>query len=151
EVVNCHRAAVHQSLLFNEYGPSEATVWSSVYDCSSGPNLPRVPIGRPIANTQIYILDANLQPMPVGVSGEIYIGGGGLTNGYLNRPDLTAERFIPAPPFFYSSPLLYKTGDIGRRLADGNIEFIGRADHQIKLRGFRIELEEIEAVLKRHN
>jgi amino acid adenylation domain-containing protein/FkbM family methyltransferase len=151
EVVNCHRAAAPQSLLFNEYGPSEATVWSSVYDCSSGPHLSRVPIGRPIANTQIYILDANLHPAPVGVSGEIYIGGSGLTNGYLNRPDLTAERFIPSPPFLYSNQLLYKTGDIGRYLADGNIEFIGRADHQIKLRGFRIELEEIEAVLKRHD
>ena len=163
EIVNRHRAVAPQSLLFNEYGPSEATVWSSVYDCSSGPHLPRVPIGRPIANTQIYILDANLQPVPVGVSGEIYIGGSGVTNGYLNRPDLTAERFIPGGTDFSLSaqthamdrlksvPLLYKTGDVGRYLSDGNIEFIGRADHQIKLRGFRIELAEIEAVLKRHD
>ena len=151
DVVNCHRAATPQSLLFNEYGPSEATVWSSVYDCSSGSRLPRVPIGRPIANTQIYILDANLQPVPIGVSGEVYIGGNGVTNGYLNRPNLTAERFIPKSVPQAPGARLYKTGDIGRYLADGDIEFIGRADHQIKLRGFRIELEEIEAVLKRHD
>jgi non-ribosomal peptide synthetase component F len=139
EVVNRHRAAAQQSLLFNEYGPSEATVWSSAYDCSSRPHLPRVPIGRPIANTQIYILDANLQPVPVGVSGEIYIGGSGLTNGYLNRPDLTAERFIPAPPFLYSPHLVrcgsFRTTGTARRSSDkasGLPDRIGRDRSRIE-------------------
>ncbi|MDZ7959081.1 MAG: amino acid adenylation domain-containing protein [Aulosira sp. DedQUE10] len=109
-----------------------------------------VPLGRPIANTQIYILDKHLQPVPMGVSGELYIGGLGIGQGYLHRPDLTAERFIPNPFSTEPGTRLYKTGDLGRYLPDGKVEFIGRSDHQVKIRGFRIELAEIEAVLCQH-
>ena len=109
-----------------------------------------IPIGRPIANTQIYILDTHLHPVPIGVPGELYVGGIGVGRGYLNRPQLTDAKFIPNP--FSSNPKerLYKTGDLGRYLPDGNIEFLGRIDNQVKVRGFRIELGEIEAALKSH-
>ena len=130
--------------VYDLYGPSEDTTCSTVaLRTREGPQT----IGRPISNTQIYILDGNLNPVPVGVSGELHISGKGLARGYLNRPDLTAEKFIPNP--FSSEPgaCLYRTGDLARYLPDGNIEFLGRIDHQIKLRGFRIELGEIEAVL----
>jgi acyl carrier protein len=106
----------------------------------------RVPIGRPIDNTQVYLLDAYLQPVPVGVHGEIYVGGAGLARGYLNRDDLTAERFIPSP--FRQGEVLFKTGDLGRYLPDGSIEYLGRRDHQVKIRGFRVELGEIESRIK---
>ena len=143
------------SSLWNLYGPTEATVWSSVCQVSgcdridSNEDVP-VSIGRPIANTQIYILDNHLQPVPIGVPGELHIGGAGLARGYLNRPELTAQKFIPNP--FRDSPTsrLYKTGDKARYLPDGNIEFISRIDNQVKIRGFRIELEEIEATLSEH-
>ncbi len=137
--------------LIHVYGPTENTTFSSYY-CV--PELPEsatsIPIGRPITNTQIYLLDEHLQPVPVGVVGELYISGDGLAREYLNRPELTAERFIPNP--FSSKPeaRLYKTGDLGRYLPDGNIEFLGRIDNQVKIRGFRIELGEIEAVLTQH-
>jgi acyl carrier protein len=108
-------------------------------------NLP--PIGCPIDNTQIYILDSDLEPVPIGISGELYIGGDSLARGYLNRPELTAEKFIPNPFEKSTSARLYKTGDLSRYLPDGNIEFFGRIDHQVKIRGFRIELGEIESVL----
>ena len=134
--------------LWNMYGPTETTIWSSIYKVEG--EIDRLlPIGRPIANTQMYILDAELNPAPVGVEGELYIGGGGIARGYLNRPDLTSEKFIPNP--FQTSGRLYRTGDLARYLPDGNIIFLGRMDHQVKIRGFRIELGEIEAALAEHH
>ncbi len=133
---------------FNAYGPTEATVWSTVAEISDDSSKP--PIGRPIANTQVYILDAQLQPVPIGITGELYIGGDGLARGYLNRPELTAERFIPNPFSDKEGARLYKTGDLARYQPDGNIEFLGRIDEQVKIRGFRIELGEIEVVLNQH-
>ncbi|MCT7951959.1 amino acid adenylation domain-containing protein [Ancylothrix sp. C2] len=135
----------------NAYGPTETTVWASfaeIIDTSKNP-----PIGRPIPNTKLYILDKNLQPVPVGIPGELYISGAGVARGYLNRPALTAEKFISlSPPFpIPNSPSpIYKTGDLARYLPDGNIEFLGRIDQQVKIRGHRIELEEIETLLTQH-
>ncbi|MBD2016401.1 amino acid adenylation domain-containing protein [Microcoleus sp. FACHB-53] len=137
---------------FNAYGPTEATVWSTVAetDDSEKPS-----IGRPITNTQVYILDSHLKPVPIGISGELYIGGEGVARGYLNQPELTAVAFISNPFVDSDSRLsaserLYKTGDLARYQPDGNIEFLGRIDQQVKIRGFRIELGEIEARLKQH-
>jgi amino acid adenylation domain-containing protein/thioester reductase-like protein len=138
--------------LWNLYGPTETTIWSTLYQVTSSDNQGvsnTVPIGRPIANTQIYILDANLQPVPVGVIGDLYIGGDGVSRGYLNRPKLTAERFIANP--FDSSSIIYKSGDLARYLPNGNIEFFGRSDQQVKVRGFRIETGEIEVALAGHS
>ncbi len=138
--------------LFNVYGPTETTIWSSIYQVKNSEYLDKnqtVLIGRPLANTEFYILDKNLQPVPIGVPGELYIGGAGVARGYLNRADLTAERFLPNP-FKNTSERLYKTGDLVRYLNDGNVEYLGRLDSQVKLRGFRIELGEIEAILKQH-
>jgi thioesterase domain-containing protein len=133
--------------LHNLYGPTEAAVDVTYWECRPDYARPVVPIGKPVANTQVYILDELLQPVPVGVSGELHIGGIQLARGYLNRTELTAQKFIPNP--FRNEPdaRLYKTGDLTRFLPDGNIEFLGRIDNQVKLRGFRIELGEIEAVL----
>ncbi|NEO35900.1 MAG: amino acid adenylation domain-containing protein [Moorea sp. SIOASIH] len=138
--------------LINAYGVTEATVDSCYFDniCPRGLYEKLVPIGRPFANTKIYILDKHLQAVPIGVPGELYIGGYGLARGYLNRPELTTEKFITNPFCNSQSKRLYKTGDLARYLPDGNIEFIGRIDNQVKIRGFRIELGEIEAVLSTH-
>ncbi|MEO1561265.1 MAG: amino acid adenylation domain-containing protein, partial [Cyanobacteria bacterium J06632_19] len=132
----------------NAYGPSESTVCSTVSLLNK--DIEKITIGRPISNIKIYILDSHLQPVPIGVPGELYIGGDGLARGYLNRPELTSEKFIQNP--FENSPSqrLYKTGDLAQYLPDGNIEFLGRIDNQVKVRGFRIELGEIEAVLNSH-
>ncbi|MEH2199895.1 amino acid adenylation domain-containing protein [Nostoc sp.] len=130
---------------FNAYGPTEATVCATIAKCNDDE---KISIGRAIANTQVYILDENLQPVPVGVPGELHIGGVGLARGYLNRPELTQEKFILNP---FNSGRLYKTGDLARYLPDGQIEYLGRIDHQVKIRGFRIELGEIEALLSQHD
>ncbi|MFH0341843.1 MAG: amino acid adenylation domain-containing protein [Chromatiales bacterium] len=137
--------------LINTYGPTEATVVATRWKAPQAiNNLAAVPIGRPIASTQIYILDPHLNPVPIGVPGELHIGGVGLARGYLNRPELTKEKFIPNPFSEDLDSRLYKTGDLARYLPDGNIELLGRLDHQVKIRGFRIELGEIEAALNRH-
>jgi amino acid adenylation domain-containing protein len=133
--------------IWNIYGPTEATANASAARITSGEE---VTIGRPIANAQIYILNSSLHPVPIGVAGELYIGGAGVARGYLNRPELTAEKFIPDPFRVLPGARMYKTGDLARYRPDGNIEFLGRTDHQVKIRGFRIELGEIEAALGRH-
>lgn len=132
--------------LWNLYGPTETTIWSTIYRVQPGEGP--VPIGRSIENTQLYILDSHLQPVPIGVHGELCIGGNGLARGYWNQPELTAEKFIPNP--FEAGERLYKTGDRARFRPDGNIEFIGRIDNQVKIRGYRLELGEIEATLNQH-
>ena len=169
ELVERHHELLPQTSLFNEYGPTEGTVWSSVYCCVPHMQGAQVSIGRPIANMQIYLLDDRLELVPIGAPGELYIGGAGLARGYLHRPDLTAERFIPNP---FAGVLgdgcwvsgaessntqhptpntrLYRTGDRARYRANGEIVFLGRADQQVKVRGYRVELEEIEAALRQH-
>ncbi|MEG3971751.1 amino acid adenylation domain-containing protein, partial [Microcoleus sp. T2B6] len=137
--------------LVNNYGPTEATVGATICDLSvADTKLKELPIGRPLGNVQTYILDGNRQPVPIGIPGELHIGGAGLARGYLNRPDLTDERFIPNPFTDLPTSRLYKTGDLARYLPDGNIEYLGRIDDQVKVRGFRIELGEIEAALSQH-
>jgi amino acid adenylation domain-containing protein len=133
--------------LYNLWGATETAPECSVWECRPGADRHLVPIGVPGANTQIYIVDQGLKPVPVGVTGEIFVGGIQVAKGYLRRPELTAQRFIPNP---YGKGTLYRTGDLGRYLPNRNIEFIGRIDHQVKLRGFRIELGEIETVLQNH-
>ena len=140
-----------QVRLINEYGPTETVVGCSIYEVPPhAGGLSQVPIGRPIANTRIYLLDDHRKQVPVGTAGEIYIGGAGVARGYLNRPELTAERFISDPFSIDPQARLYKTGDLGRWRADGMLEYLGRNDDQVKIRGFRIELGEIEAHLTRH-
>ncbi|MGD1020131.1 MAG: amino acid adenylation domain-containing protein [Verrucomicrobiia bacterium] len=140
--------------LLNAYGPTETTITATAFEIApcSGENTTyqRVPIGRPLANRAIYILDQHGNPVPIGVPGHLHIGGEGLAQGYLNRPEMTAEKFIPDPFRAEPGARMYKTGDLARYRPDGNIEFLGRADHQVKIRGFRIELGEIEAVLGQH-
>ncbi|HEV2644514.1 MAG TPA: AMP-binding protein, partial [Candidatus Elarobacter sp.] len=132
--------------LIHCYGPTETTTFATTYEVTSVPDgLTNVPIGRPISNTRVYIVDERLEPMPVGVAGELYVGGPGVALGYWERPELTAERFVASP--FVEGDRLYKTGDRGRFVADGSIEFLGRNDFQVKIRGFRIELGEIETRL----
>ena len=135
--------------VYNMYGPTETTIWSTIQPCA-GPIPGGVPIGRPLANNRVYILDAYGRPAPIGVTGEVHIGGSAVARGYLNRPHLTAERFCPDP--FLSDPQarIYRTGDLGRWRPDGTIDFLGRTDYQVKIRGVRIELGEIEAQLTKH-
>jgi amino acid adenylation domain-containing protein len=149
-----NQLSTRASSLWNMYGPTEATVWATTYEVVSQslPNARKSAalIGRPIDNTQTYILDRYLQPVPIGVSGELYIGGACLARGYLNRPDLTAEKFIANPFSNDPSSRLYRTGDVAKYLPSGEIEYIGRIDNQVKIRGFRIELGEIEVSLAQH-
>jgi amino acid adenylation domain-containing protein len=133
---------------FNLYGPTEATIWATAVECREGAGTPT--IGRPIANTETYVLDARLQPVPVGIPGELYLGGVGLARGYMNQPELTASRFVRHPFSDAPGARLYRTGDLVRRLESGELDYLGRTDFQVKLRGFRIELGEIEAVLAQH-
>ncbi|HEY6350774.1 MAG TPA: amino acid adenylation domain-containing protein, partial [Candidatus Angelobacter sp.] len=135
--------------LHNLYGPTEASIDVTHWICHSEWSKDFVPIGKPIANTQAYVLDEQMQPLPVGIAGELYLGGTGLARGYWKRPELTADRFVPNP-FDKAGERLYRTGDRARYLADGNIEFLGRLDYQVKIRGNRIELGEIETVLQGH-
>jgi thioesterase domain-containing protein/acyl carrier protein len=148
--VDHHYRKVPQASLFNEYGPTEATVWSTVYECEPGESNDLVPIGRPIANTHVYVLDCQTQPVPIGTPGELFIGGDGIALGYLNRPDLTGSSFVRNPFGENRDTRLYRTGDLVRYRNDGNLEFLGRVDQQVKIHGLRIEPGEIEAMLQQH-
>jgi hypothetical protein len=142
--------------LWNMYGPTETTIWSTVCRIDNGQAFAAaeenaaVPIGRPIGNTEIYILNADFRPVPIGVPGDLYIGGDGLARGYHGRPELTLEKFVGHPFSTQPGDRLYHTGDLARYRPDGNIEFLGRTDHQVKIRGFRIETGEVEAALAGH-
>ena len=138
--------------MFNSYGLTETTIDNIIFESSAAEiNLNgTTPLGRPFAGMRVYILDNQLQPVPAGIAGELYISGDCVARGYLNRPDLTAARFYPNPFAAEPGERLYQTGDLARFLADGNIEFLGRKDEQVKVRGYRIELGEIEATLKQH-
>ena len=148
------RTPANSVRLINAYGPTEATITATAFEIAprlcEAAAFQRIPIGRPLANRETYILDQYGGPVPVGVPGELHIGGACLARGYLNRPDLTAEKFIPDRFSTEPGARLYRTGDSARYLPDGNIEFLGRVDHQVKIRGFRIELGEIEAALGQH-
>ncbi|HVB55147.1 MAG TPA: amino acid adenylation domain-containing protein [Candidatus Acidoferrales bacterium] len=139
-----------EAKLYNVYGPTEAIIDSTYWPCEERNAHSAIPIGRPIPNARVYVLDGLLRPLPIGVAGSLYIGGVGLARGYVGRPDLTGEKFIPDPFSGEPGARLYNTGDLARYLPDGNIEFVGRSDDQVKIRGFRIELGEIEATLGQH-
>jgi acyl-CoA synthetase (AMP-forming)/AMP-acid ligase II len=136
--------------LYQMYGPTETTVAVTAHRCEATETRARVPLGRPVSNTRIYVLDGEMRPVPIGVAGEMYVGGVQVARGYLARPSMTAERFVPDAFSGVAGARLYRTGDLGRWLADGTLEFIGRADDQVKVRGFRIELGEIETRLAQH-
>ncbi len=149
--INFWRRHAPQTRLINEYGPTETVVGCCIYEVPlDASHNAAVPIGKPIANTQLYVLDRNRQPAPDGVIGELYIGGAGVARGYVRRPDLTAEKFVPDPFSNKTGARLYRTGDLVRYITDGNLEYLGRIDNQVKIHGFRIELGEIEAVLSQH-
>jgi natural product biosynthesis luciferase-like monooxygenase protein len=148
EALAAHLQQVISGQIHNMYGPTETTIWSTTHRLKEVDGI--VPIGRPIANTEVYILDQHRSPVPVGVAGELLIGGRGVTRGYLNRPELTAERFVPNPFSANPTERLYRTGDLVRYRVDGTLEFLGRIDFQVKVRGYRIELGEIETLLGRH-
>lgn len=135
--------------LWNMYGPTETTIWSTVFRVTDS-NATPIPIGRPIANTRVYVLDRSSRPVPMGIAGEIFIAGAGVARGYFNRPELTAEKFLHDPYSNEPGARMYRTGDLGRYLPDGNLEFRNRIDNQVKIRGFRVELGDIEAALESH-
>ena len=152
DVVSLHHARVPGARLFNEYGPTEATVWATVHECTAQDGVPGhpVPIGRPIPNGEVFVLDAQRRLAPIGVSGELYLGGSGVAIGYHGREDLTRERFVECALPDGTTSRVYRTGDRGRWRSDGRLEFLGRLDDQLKIRGYRIEPREIEAVLEQH-
>jgi acyl-coenzyme A synthetase/AMP-(fatty) acid ligase len=143
------RAACPTAILLNLYGSSEVAADVTCHEVREPRGGEPVPIGKPISNTQVYILDSHMEPVPIGVAGQIYVGGDCLSAGYWRKSDLTAERFLPNP-FSQKSPVLFATGDLGRFLADGNIEYLGRRDDQVKVRGYRVELGEVESHLSAH-
>src|SRR6266545_4164934 len=145
------RSELKETRLINGYGPTEATTFTCCYDIKDVPRgAASIPIGRPVSNTDVYVLDERMQLVPFGVPGELHIGGDGLARGYLNSPDLTAQKFVPHPFSKEAGARLYRTGDLVRLRPDGNIEFLGRLDHQMKIRGYRVESREIETVLSGH-
>ncbi|MBL4709776.1 MAG: amino acid adenylation domain-containing protein [Flavobacteriales bacterium] len=144
-LINEHFKKLSPVKLYNEYGPTEASVWCIAHEFIKEDNYNTVPIGKAIPNAKTYILDQFMQPVPLGISGELYIGGIGVTKGYLNRPDLTGEKFLPNP--FSKGEQIYKTGDVARYRKDGIIDFLGRSDSQVKIRGHRVELEEIRSII----
>jgi amino acid adenylation domain-containing protein len=150
ELVEQHWKFMAETKLYNEYGPTEASVWSTVHECGQVLDGRSISIGRVISNAQVYILDDELRPVAIGVAGELYLGGDGITRGYLHHAEITAEKFIPNLFSKEQGTRLYRTGDLGRYLADGKIEFLGRIDSQVKIRGYRIELGEIETILGAH-
>lgn len=150
ELIERHRALAPQSGFYTEYGPTETTVWCSVLAIEPGTPIPRVTIGNPMPNYRMYILDVRREPLPIGMPGEIYIGGRGVSQGYLNRPELNSELFVPDPFNPQAGSRMYRSGERGRWLPHGEIEFLGRIDFQVKVRGYRVELKEIEVTLARH-
>lgn len=148
-LADTHFSTLPHTKLYNEYGPTETTVWCIAHEVDKSDQLSNVPIGRPVANAQIYLLDVAMNLAPLGAIGEIYIGGAGLSSGYLNRPELTASAYIDNPFSNDSGNKLYKTGDLARYNSNGDIEFLGRSDQQVKIRGYRVELEEIETAIRK--
>ncbi len=150
ELVERHARLLPGTALYNEYGPTEGTVWCTVHECRPDEGAARVPIGTPVPGARVYVLDRTGRPAPVGVPGEVHVGGGGVARGYLARPGLTAGRFVPDPFAERPGGRMYRTGDLARRLADGALEFLGRTDQQVKVRGFRVEPGEVEDALLGH-